>query len=201
MIEWIRKRIFRKPEPPRFDLEHAVGAYLLELPRCPARVVIASPRYDPKHYVGEIIANPQLLLPWAEHHAKAVWSLACQEQAARRTLPIWLRGADMTQADSAYLPNPFFQVLNHYIGSLISNGAAVAHCPECDRDIPDPVMEQLNKRMDGLWQCWTAEWRCDQGHLIYREDHELKFFCSHDHAQCAHPNEEMPPSSEINRQT
>jgi hypothetical protein len=199
MMEWLWRFAGRKAEAPKFDLEHAVGAYLLELPRCPSRVVIAGPRYDAKHYFGEIIANPQLLLPWAEHHAKAVWSLACQEQAARRTLPIWIRGADMSQVDAAYLPAPFFQVLDHYVDSLISSGVAVAHCTECDRDIPDPVMEQLNKRMDGLWHCWTAEWRCDQGHLIYRDDHELKFFCNHDHALGEHTKEELTPNSEINR--
>jgi len=108
------------------------------------------------------------------------------EQAARKTLPIWLRGADMSLDESAYLPDPFFQVMNHYVDTLISNGMAIAHCPACNKDIPELVREQLDKRNDGLWHCWTAEWRCAQGHLIYREAHELKFFCNHHHAESEH---------------
>jgi hypothetical protein len=197
MINWIRKHIFRKADAPRFDLEHAVGSFLLQLPRCPARVAIAGPRYDPKHYIGEIIANPQSLLPWAENHAVGVWSSNGLEQAARKALPIWLRGADMSQNEVAYLPEPFFQVLNHYVDTQIRSGTAIAHCPECNRDIPELVMEQLEKRMEGLWHCWTAEWRCDRGHLIYREAHELKFFCNHNHANSETTAEVANPSSEI----
>ena len=187
MTEWIKRIFGKKPEPPKFDLEHAVGRYLLELPRSPARVVIAGPRYDEKHYFGEIVADAQLMLPWAEHHANAVWSLNYQEQAARKTLPLWLRGADMTQQEAAYLPDPFFQVFGVYAETLIGKNIAVAHCPECGIAVPKLAMAKLNERMEGLWHCWTSEWRCELGHLIYREDHELKFFCpsSHSHAEVA----------------
>jgi hypothetical protein len=176
MMEWMRRLSGRKAEAPKFDLEHAVGAYLLELPRCPSHVVIAGPRYDAKHFIGEVIADAALLLPWAEHHAEAVWSLACDEQAARKTLPIWLRGADLSQKEPAYLPAPFFQVLGPYAETLINKEVAVAHCPECGQAVSDLAMQQLDKRMVGTWHYWTAEWRCENNHLIYREDHELHFF-------------------------
>ena len=172
MMNWIRQLV-RRNEPARFDLKRAVGRYLLEMPRCPARIVVASPRYDSMHYRGEVLADARALLPWAEHHANAVWSCRPEEQAARRALPIWLRGADPNDQGPGYPPAPFISVLDAYVQDFLTNGVAKAVCGECGHVSAVLDMRRLDERRAGFWSWWTAEWWGECGHLIHRQEHEL----------------------------
>lgn len=168
-------RLLRRRKPPAFNVDEAVGRYLLDLPRCPAEVVVCSPKYDPKHYWGEVIADAKALLPWAEHHASAVMSLYGPHQAARFALPIWLRGTE-PGGDPAYLPEPFVSVVSPYRHDFIEKGIARVTCSRCSRTVTRVGMQKLDKVMIGATTRYTEEWRCDEGHLIYRENHEIRFF-------------------------
>jgi hypothetical protein len=159
--------------PPPFFFENAVGKYLLTLSPCTAKVVVASPNYGDQHYRCEVIADAARLTPWAEHHAEAVWSLDNDEQAARKALPFWLRGANVDVAPS-YIPPLFVAVLRPYALDLINEGIAQVLCQECRRIVRDIAMKKLNESYAGsLWAQWTDEWHCPSGHLLYREDHDI----------------------------
>lgn len=173
----IVKNLFHRNAPPPFDYEKAVGKYLLEMPRCTARVVVASPRYDNTHYFGEIIVDAEGMLPWAEHHATAVWSSCHNEHAARLALPIWLRGADKADRTPTYPPEPFIAVMGPYTLDFIQKGIAEAICLECGGIPCDLSRARSNERNAGRsWCWWTDDWRCEHGHLIYHEDHEMHFY-------------------------
>lgn len=173
----ILNKFLHRNDPPPFDTEKAVGKYLLEMPRCTARVVVASPRYDDKHYYGEIIVDAEGLLPWSEHHATAAWSSRRDEQAARQALPIWLRGADRSDRTPTYPPEPFIAVLEPYTLDFIQKGIAEIICLECGGIPCDVTRNKSNERSAGRsWHWWTDDWRCEQGHLIYHEDHEMHLY-------------------------
>lgn len=107
ILDWI----LRRNDPPPFDYEKAVGKYLLELPRCSRKIVVASPKYDSEHYFGEVLVDAVGLIPWAEHHSTACWSSWKEDQAARLALPVWIRGADPSDELPTYLLEPFMRVL------------------------------------------------------------------------------------------
>ena len=166
--------LFHRNDAPPFDIEKCVGKYLLEMPRCPVSVAVAGARYGNKHYSGEIRVNALGLLPWAEHHATAVCSLPGEIQAARLALPLWLRGADPKDSSTAYPLSPFISVLEPYTEDFIEMGIAEVTCFECGGAVCDVTRNMLNERSAGeAWRWWTDDWRCERGHLIYREDHQL----------------------------
>lgn len=172
MIGFIKK-LFGREEPPSFDIEKVVGRYLLNLPPCSAKIVVASPKYGDQHYRCELIVDADGLLPWAEHHAQAVWSSDQEEQAARQALPVWLRGANLSDPALTYVPTYFVEVLRPYALNFINEGISEVFCPVCRQVVEDIVMKKLNERREGTWSWWTDEWYCPKGHLLYREDHEL----------------------------
>jgi ssDNA-binding Zn-finger/Zn-ribbon topoisomerase 1 len=173
MIGFIKKLLGR--EGPTFDIEKAVGRYLLTLPPCTAKVVIVSPKYGDKHYRCELIVDTDGLVPWAEHHAQSVWSSNKEEQAARKALPIWLRSANLNDPAPTYVSPHFVEVLQPYALDFINEGIVDVICPDCRRVVGDIVMKKLNERREDTWLWWTDEWYCPNDHLLYREDHELHF--------------------------
>jgi hypothetical protein len=175
-MKWSIGKLYLQWGHPEFDFEKAVGRYLMELERCPAKVVIASPNYD-QHYRCEIIADASGLLEWAEKHFKGCWSSDKDEQAARIALPIWLRGADPGNLTPANVPYYFYKVIDHYVQAIVNLGITEVFCPDCQSIVEAIDMKKLNERQQVNWHWWTDEWYCKKGHLLYSEDQELKFFC------------------------
>lgn len=168
-------RLFKKKVEPKFDLEKAVSEYLLKLPRCSKNVVIVSPKHGEAHYTCEIVVAAEDLVPWAEHHAEAVWSSNQEEQAARKALPVWLRGAKSEDDSASYAPHFMYEVLRPYVQNFVNDGTTNIYCPQCQSFIPDVNMEKLNEKKDGGWLSWTDVWTCPKGHQLYYEEHELHF--------------------------
>lgn len=117
-MSFINKLFKRKV--PEIDIEKAVGEYLLGLPRCNRNVVIVSPKYWETHYTCEIVVAADDLVPWAEHHADTVRSSNQEEQAARKALPIWLRGAKSEDNSASYVPHFMYEVLRPYVLNLVN---------------------------------------------------------------------------------
>lgn len=169
-MSFINKLFKRKV--PEIDIEKAVGEYLLGLPRCNRNVVIVSPKYGETHYTCEIVVAADDLVPWAEHHADTVRS-SNQEQAARKALPIWLRGAKSEDNSASYVPHFMYKVLRPYVLNLVNKKITHIYCLECQSLVSDVQMEKLNEKRDGSWAWWTDVWRCPKGHQLYYEEHEL----------------------------
>lgn len=177
LLDWI----FRRNDPPPYDYEKAVGKFLLALPRCSSKVIVASPKYDSEHYFGEVAVDTVKLIPWAEHHSTACWSSCKEQQAARLALPLWIRGADPEDVSPTYLLEPFMRVLLPYKLDFVMKGIAEISCGVCGSVTKDVQRDQLNKRNAGRsWKWWTDKWICPEGHVIYQEDHEMHiYFGSH----------------------
>lgn len=166
-------RLLGRQEPPAFDLEKAVGNLLITLPRCTAQIVVAGPEYRDKHYFCDLYVDAVRLAPWAEHHAVAVWSSSTQEQAARVALPIWLRGADVTDPTPSVVPLSFVKVLRPYIEDFVDQGIVEIFCRQCQAVTLDLSVQRLDQSREGAWSWWTDKWQCPAGHLLYLEAHEL----------------------------
>lgn len=169
-------RLFTKKIEPQFDLEKAVGEYLLKLPRCSNNVIIVSPKYGETHYACDIIVSAEDLVLWAEHHAEAVWSSNQEEQAARKALPLWLRGAKIEDNSASYVPHFMYEVLRPYVLNFVNEGTAKIYCPQCKSFVYNVKMEKLHEKSSGDWSWWTDVWTCPKGHQLYYEEHELHIY-------------------------
>ncbi|MBV5342035.1 MAG: hypothetical protein J0665_21155 [Deltaproteobacteria bacterium] len=169
------KNLLGPKKPPPFDMEKAVGNYLLNLPKCTSKVVVTSPKYGDKCYQCEVLVDVNGLLPWAKHHAQAVWSGDKVEQAARIAIPLWLQDSNCNNPEPSYVPPYFVAVLRPYTLDFVNKGIAEIVCPDCNRIVDNVQMKKLNEKRSGGWSNWTDEWHCPAGHLLYREDHELHF--------------------------
>lgn len=169
----IFSNLFGKKLDPKLDLEKTVGEYLLKLPRCGKDVVIISPKYGEIHYTCEIMVKAIDLLPWAEDHAEATWSSNQEEQAAKKALPLWLRGADSNSNATSYVPHFMYKVLRPYVLNFVNDGATKIYCLKCGSFVADVNMEQVDKRRSGGYSLWTDVWKCPEGHQLYYEEHEL----------------------------
>lgn len=176
-MSFISKFFKRKVEPP-FDIEKAVGDYLLKLPLCSKNVVIVSPAYGEEHYSCEIIMAATDLLPWAEAHASAVWGSVREEQAARKALPLWLQAANIDDSKS-YIPHFMYKVLRPYVLNFVKDGTAEIYCPECQSLVSDIVMNKLDETRAAGWSWWTDVWTCPKGHQLYFEKHDMHVHRSH----------------------
>lgn len=161
----------RKKEP---SLNELVGRTLAELPRCSKYIIVASPKYENTKYRCEVIVDAQDLVDWADHHAKAVLSMSVYQQAARVSLPLWLRGADQSRRKT--YPNELMhRVLEPYTLDFIEKYGAKVFCIECDSIENNVHIQRKNEKRNGPWVRWTDEWRCSHNHLLYYEDQELRF--------------------------
>lgn len=169
----IFEKLFKRNKKAEFDIEKAVGAYLLNLPRCNKDVLIISPEYGETHYKCEILVAAEDLLPWAESHSGAVWSFNQEEQAARKALPIWLRGANQDENSVSSVPLAMYEVLRPYVLNFVSDKSAKVCCLECNTLVSDIFMETLDKKRLGDWSWWIDLWKCSKGHELYYEKHEM----------------------------
>ncbi|WP_207064003.1 hypothetical protein [Motiliproteus sp. SC1-56] len=151
------KRWRARHDQPSFNIEQRVGTYLLTLPRCTRHVVVASPRYKDSHYRGEVWADAAQILPWVEKHANNVWSVCGETQAARLTLPLWLRGADLDNPQPSYLPSFFVKVLEDYVLDLVHHGWVTFWCPECAVHHRYICLDRRDQKSIGDWRFWTSE--------------------------------------------
>ena len=172
VIGYIKKLLEPKQAPPP-DIDALAGQLLRTLPRCTARVVVASPNYGDQRYRADIVADTVSLLSWAEHHAQAVLGSMDEIQAAREALPVWLRDADLSNPAVSYVASPFVALLRPYAKGFISRSIAQALCSECRRFVRDVSFNTFNERNGDGWSWWIAEWHCSSGHLLYREDHGI----------------------------
>jgi len=166
-------KLFTRSKKPEFGMEPAVEEYLLKLPRCNKDVVIASPEYGESQYSCEIVVAAAALLPWAEQHAETVWGTDQEEQAARRALPRWLRGALMEEDSASYVPHGMYEVMRPYVLDFVTERSARVYCLECHSVVADVQMERLDDECSGGWSCWTEVWSCPVGHNLYHERHEM----------------------------
>lgn len=164
------QKIFSRQAESTFDLEKAVGHYLLTLPRCTGRVLVVSRRYLDKRYSFELTVDTASLTAWAEKHAKCAWSSNEQAQAARLTIPLWLRLADLSDNTVTLAPKEFFDIWRGYHCTFYEMPGSKVHCHECGHAIDEVTMTDTHLPPTDIFDNWRYEWFCPQGHLLYQEE-------------------------------
>jgi len=161
------KNLFqRKHDPTTFDLEKAVGHYLLTLPRCTGRVLVVSRRYLDKRYNFELTVDTASLTVYA----KGVWTSYEQEQAARLTIPLWLRLGNLSDNTVTLAPKEFFDIWRAYHSIFYEIPGSKIHCHECGNAIDKVSMVNTHLAPTDIYDNWRYEWFCPQGHLLYQEE-------------------------------
>lgn len=176
-------RLYRRKETQRAlnyessesQIEQKVGHYLLNLPRCSSTVIVAGPAYPGSSYNCEVSIRANDLLPWAEHHAGAVFSMSNDLQAARLALPIWLRCADRSVGSATQAPLFMHKVLEPYVIDFYYNGITTIYCFECRAVVPEIHIETRDEKREGKWIWWTMVCSCPMGHQLYYKDHNLHY--------------------------
>src|SRR5450631_3103104 len=114
MLALLRKLFRRKIQVPQFDIEKAVGHYLLTLPRCSNRVLVISRSYQDKRFNYEMIVNTASLAAWAEELDIGSRGSNDPGKAAWKTWSLWLRLADLTDETVSIPPLILFEVISKY---------------------------------------------------------------------------------------
>lgn len=160
----------RKALPKPFDIEKAVGHYLLTLPRCTNRVLVVSRRNLDKRYNYEMTVDTASLAVWAEKHDKGAWSSYEPEQAARKALPLWLRLADLSDNSVSFPPKMFSQVLRGYHETFLAMKGTQVYCHQCHQIIEQPIVKYTQLPPREIFDYWRYEWHCPNGHLLYFDE-------------------------------
>ena len=170
MVTWLNKLLRRQEVAQPFDTEKVVGHFLLTLPRCTNRVLVIGRSYQDKRFNYELSVDAKSLAAWATKHAEGVWSSNEPEQAARKALPLWLNGADLTDNFGSILPPAFYKILSSYHEIFTQMPEAQMYCHECRLIVENVTKKKTELPPKEIFDCWQSEWHCPQGHLLYKEE-------------------------------
>jgi len=163
------------PWPPPFDCEGEAVQLLATLPPCAQYVVVASDKYSGA-YKCEVTVAAAYLAPFMSDRTQWSSGGTRESQVARAALPRWLQNASTTDEKTSYLPPSFVKEIDDWVLNFIRDGIADVYCKECQKSIKNIESATRNQKATGPWREWTAEWRCQSGHLLYTEDHEMRLF-------------------------
>ena len=171
MIGFFRKLLGGEPPPP-FDRDAQVTQLLAALPPCTQYVVVASDKYSGK-YRCEVTVSATDIETFVKSLAESTFGGSRESQIARAAMPRWLKSASPNDGKTSYLPASFAEVIDAYVLNFIKDGISDIHCKECGRSTADIEPATRNHKVTGPWSEWTDAWRCQAGHLLYTEDHEI----------------------------
>lgn len=172
MVGFFRKLLGGEPPSPPFDRDAQATQLLSALPPCTQYVVVASDKYSGK-YKCEVTVNATDIAPFVKSLADSTFGGSRESQVARAAMPLWLSRASPNDGKTSYLPASFAEVTDAYVLNFIKDGIADIYCHECRKSIADIKSATRNRKVTGPWSEWTDAWRCQAGHLLYTEDHEL----------------------------
>ena len=159
-------RLFQRTvkQTPQFDIEKAVGHYLLTLSRCTASVAAVSRSYLDKRFNCELTVDAVDLASWLDSHT------FLQDGAAGKAFLLWLRGADRSDESISYIHESFFAVIEPYSQDLLQLHSAKVHCPECGQVVAKVSEQTTDLPRDGIYERRRFEWICPSGHVLYRDE-------------------------------
>lgn len=165
-------KFFGHLKPP-FDAQAEAGKLLATLPPCSQNVVIASDRYSGS-YRCEVTMPADRLAFFVCQLSECTIGGSPESQVVRAAMPLWLERSSR-DGKSSYMPQNFVQNVDVYVLNFISDGSAVVYCNDCGAVIREFQEETRNESMAGPRSEWTSSWQCPSGHLLYTEDHEIRF--------------------------
>jgi len=175
-MRWSMGKLHVQWEYPKFDVEKAVGKYLMELDQCASQVLIMSPEYGEKGWLGDVVADSASLKTYANSRSEGFgYCYPYYLYAAAFALQLWLRGADNSNDSISRIPKEFAEVLKHNISDLIEKQIASIVCKKCNTIFCDAnIIKKGEHESPSLF--WIDEWRCPEGHLLRYEKGEIPMF-------------------------
>ena len=164
--------LFGKSSSP-FDAQAEAVKLLAVLPPCSQNVVVASPRYS-GNYRCEVSVPANRLTVFVRRLSESTFGGSQESQVVRAAMPLWLERASL-DGKTSYMPQDFFENINAYVLNFIKDGNAEIYCNDCGTVIRDLKEQTRNESRSGPQSEWTSSWRCPSGHLLYTEDHEVRF--------------------------
>lgn len=166
------------------DIDHLVLVEKLstELPRCSKYVLIESSGYsanrahDPDVVRCEVSVLASDLLHWKEAVAGDTFTNDKHYKAALEAFPVWLREADLEETNISSLSPAFAEVARSCLGYFVTSGWSRIYCPSCRSYIEGMEKREIDEGYVGAAKCWTEEWTCQEGHLLYRACHDLHIY-------------------------
>ena len=146
---------------------------------CSSLILLCGPSYGDQHYYGSFLLNAVSLKSWALEHSLNVRSVNSISQAAREYLPLWLSRTTYQQ-DSyiTLLDKEMREVMMPYIYDFYLKGWLSAYCYECHEHHDSLTTDVHNKVQRPSTSKWTDEWLCRNGHVLHRQDQEIRWFRS-----------------------
>jgi hypothetical protein len=172
MLNLLSKLFRRKRPVPPFDIEKAVGHYLLTLPRCSNRVLVFSQSYQDKRFNFEMIVNATSLSAWAVQIDFGSGGCTDSGKAARNAFDLWLQLADLNDNSVTTLPKMFFDEIGEYHESFLEMRGNEVFCHECSKMNEMPIQTITEEKYNVM----RDEWHCPNGHLLYQKVTEI--YCS-----------------------
>jgi hypothetical protein len=164
----------KQPPPPPFNAESAAFKLLNALPRCTALVMVAGPRYAP-HFHGDVVIAVEALEEHVSMLAAHSGGGSQDHRVARLAFPMWLKNSVPDDQRISPLPATFASWIGPYVNQYVTGGQARVYCPECRSFAQEVRVLKTNESSSRVHKDWTEEWRCQKGHSLYLEDHEVHF--------------------------
>jgi hypothetical protein len=161
----------KPPSPPTCSVAQATQV-LDSLPPCTQYVVVASEKYSGK-YRCEVTVTASDIAPFIKNLCDSTFGGTKESQLARFAMPRWLGRASLNDGKISYLPASFVEIADPYVLNFIKDGIADVYCKECGKSVVDIKSATRHRKVTGPWSEWTDAWRCQAGHLLYTEDHEI----------------------------
>ena len=175
MVGFFKKLLGGAPASAPFGHEALAEQHLAALPPCAQYVVVASDRYAGP-YKCEVVVPAAYLAMFVSRLAQSSSGSSDGAQAARISMPRWLGRASENDGKSSYLPPAFLDLIDAYVPNFVKEGAAVVACKECGGVVNTIASSISDQTASGHRHEWTSTWRCENGHLLYKEEQELRFF-------------------------
>lgn len=150
-------------------------AQLIEsLPRCSGAVVIAAPEYSGA-YQCRVIAATQTLIPFVDDLCGSMLGGNPQSRLNRQAFQLWLRQFNPEYPGPSLLPEKFSPILGDHVLNFVSDKKADVFCFQCNRVVQKLMRNVQDRDGSTLHSSWRESWACENGHLLYSADSEVRW--------------------------
>jgi hypothetical protein len=159
--------MFWKKRLPPFDAERHIGQILLNLPRCPQRVVAIDHILD-RTFDCAYVLLAEDLLRWMEDFSSKVLVCGAEPEATQTAFIMWLRSADRSDSESVMrVPPPFFEFYSSHVSELVKETDGYVYCAQCEVGYDEvPIAYEETQQGGGGWRSGVEVWRCPKHHRL-----------------------------------
>ena len=146
---------------------------------CSSLILLCGPSYGDQHYKGSFLLDAVALKEWAIAVGRGVTSAQSLHYAAGAFIPQWLEKTSYQQDSYVTLLDKYTRgVLMSYVLDFYQKGLIRVYCHECHEHHDSIVINVNEEEHHGPLTEWTDEWLCCNGHVLHKEDQEIRWIYS-----------------------